>query len=107
VEARPQEILFLEEGGVPEWLEELERADQDAYDAIVARLERVEEGNFGDYGPAGDVLELRFRMRGPGYRLYFGRHNDIVIILGAGTKTSQQADIEIASKLWKEYNDAE
>jgi putative addiction module killer protein len=46
-------------------------------------------------------------MRGPGYRLYFGRHNDIVIILGAGTKTSQQADIEIASKLWKEYNDAE
>ena len=65
MEARPQEINFLESGGVEEWLDALEQSDQSAYDAILARLERVEDGNFGDFGPAGNVLELRFRMAGP------------------------------------------
>lgn len=107
MEARPKDIHFLEAGGVPEWLDELEKKDAQSYDAIVARLERVEDGNFGDYGPAGNVLELRFIRTGPGYRLYFGLHDDIVIILRAGTKKTQSADIEIGNKLWKEYNDAE
>ena len=106
MEARPQEIHFLEAGGVREWLDELEQNDEASYDAIIARLERVEEGNFGDYGPAGSVLELRFLMTGPGYRIYFGQHNDMVILLRAGTKKTQQADIKIANKLWREYNDA-
>jgi putative addiction module killer protein len=106
VEARPQEINFLEAGGVEAWLDELELSDEAAYDAIVARLERVEDGNFGDYGRAGNVLELRFRMAGPGYRIYFGRHDDIVVLLRAGVKKTQDADIAVANELWKEYNDA-
>lgn len=107
MEVRPKDIHFLEAGGVVEWLDELEKRDTKSYDAIVARLERLEDGNFGDYGPAGNVLELRFRMTGPGYRLYFGLHDDIVIILMAGTKKTQDADIMLANRLWKEYNDAE
>lgn len=80
--------------------------DTAVYDAIIARLERVEEGNFGDCGPVGGgVHELRFMMTGPGYRVYFGEHDgDIVIILGAGVKRTQDADIEAARKLWAEYN---
>jgi putative addiction module killer protein len=105
VEARPREIVFLEAGGVPEWLDNLEITDQDAYDTIIARLERVEDGNFGDYGPVGKILELRFIKTGPGYRLYFGTHKDIVVILWAGIKKTQDSDIRIANKLWKEYND--
>jgi putative addiction module killer protein len=107
VEVRPKDILFLEAGGVTEWLDELEARDPESYDAIIARLERVEEGNYGDYGPAGKVLELRFLKAGPGYRLYFGEHNDIVVILKAGTKKTQDADIKVANNLWKEYNDAD
>jgi len=64
------------------------------------------KGNYGDYGPAGKVLELRFFMKGPGYRLYFGEHNDIVILLRAGTKKTQDVDIKTANELWKQYNDA-
>jgi putative component of toxin-antitoxin plasmid stabilization module len=41
---------------------------------------------------------------GPGYRIYFGRDGDqIVILLGGGTKKRQQKDIEAARILWKEY----
>lgn len=86
-------------------MDELEKSDNEAYDAIIARLERVEDGNLGDYKPAGDVLELRFLNTGPGYRLYFGIDGDLVIILWAGTKKTQDSDIKIAEKLWKEYKD--
>ena len=107
MEARRREILFLEAGGVTEWLEKLETKDVEAYDAIIARLERIEEGNLGDFGPAGKVLELRFIKTGPGYRIYFGEHNDIVIILKAGTKKTQDADIREANRLWQQYNDVD
>jgi putative addiction module killer protein len=93
-------------GPTAEWLDALERKDTVSYDAIIARLERVEEGNSGDCEPAGSVMELRFLMTGPGYRLYFGQHDDMVIILRAGTKKTQEVDIKIANKLWKEYNHA-
>jgi putative addiction module killer protein len=86
-------------------MDALEREDADMYDVIVARLERVEDGNFGDCGPVGGgVSELRFMRTGPGYRVYFGEHDDLVIILRAGTKKTQQADIAIVQKRWREYN---
>ncbi len=83
----------------------VESRDSAAYDAIVARLERVEEGNLGDCGSVGGgVSELRFIKSGPGYRIYFGEHNDIFVVLNAGTKRTQRADIAIAQKLWRKYN---
>jgi len=106
VDARPRDIFFFEAGGVFGWLDDLENTDAEAYDAIIARLERVEDGNLGDYKPAGNVLELRFLQTGPGYRLYFGIDGDLVIILWAGIKKTQEADIKTANRLWKEYNDA-
>ena len=104
-EARPREILFLEEGGFSDWMDALENRDGAMYDAIVARLERVEDGNFGDCGPVGEgVFELRFLKSGPGYRIYFSEYDDIVIVLKAGTKKTQKADISTAQKLWRNYN---
>jgi putative addiction module killer protein len=104
-EARPREILFLEDGRFPEWMDVLENHDNAMYDAIVARLERVEEGNLGDCGSVGGgVSELRFMKTGAGYRIYFGEHDDIFVVLKAGNKKTQQADIAIAQKLWSKYN---
>ncbi len=41
---------------------------------------------------------------GLGYRIYFGRDDDVLIILlGGGTKVRQQRDIETAVALWGEY----
>jgi len=41
---------------------------------------------------------------GPGYRVYFGKDGEkLVILLGGGSKGKQQADIEAAQALWQEY----
>jgi putative addiction module killer protein len=43
---------------------------------------------------------------GPGYRAYFGKDGDrIVILLAGGTKKRQQNDIDTASALWREYKE--
>jgi len=49
------------------------------------------------------VLEYRIDW-GPGYRVYFGRDGDVLVILLTGsTKKRQQRDIETAKGLWAEY----
>ena len=41
---------------------------------------------------------------GPGYRIYFGKTgNELVILLGGGTKKMQSKDIKKAQTLWAEY----
>jgi putative addiction module killer protein len=41
---------------------------------------------------------------GPGYRVYLGKDGEkLVILLGGGTKTRQQKDINQAKELWQEY----
>lgn len=67
-------------------------------------LARIETGNLGDVKSVGDgVLERRINF-GPGYRVYFGRDGDeVVILLTGGTKRRQQSDIKAAKALWVEY----
>jgi len=71
---------------------------------VVTALVRMEQGNFSDTKTVGGgVLEYRIDF-GPGYRVYFGRDGDrLVILLGGGTKKRQKNDIETARTLWKEY----
>ena len=71
---------------------------------VATALVRMEQGNFSTAKGIGDgVLECRIDF-GPGYRIYFGRDgNALVILLGGGTKKRQQKDIENAKNLWKEY----
>jgi putative addiction module killer protein len=67
-------------------------------------LARIEVGNLGDTKSVGDgVLERRVDW-GPGYRVYFGRDGDqIVVLLAGGTKKRQAADIRRAQSYWAEY----
>ncbi|MCY4362019.1 MAG: type II toxin-antitoxin system RelE/ParE family toxin [Gammaproteobacteria bacterium] len=71
---------------------------------IQTRIDRVEIGNFGDCKSVGrGVFELRIDF-GPGYRLYFGRDgDDLVIVLGGGTKKRQSRDIAQAQIHWDTY----
>jgi putative addiction module killer protein len=70
---------------------------------IDRRVNRLRKGNPGDCSPIGGGLsEMRIHY-GPGYRVYFDDSGpEIIILLCAGDKSTQQADIERAKKLAKE-----
>lgn len=80
--------------------------DAAARKRIGARIDRLAFGNFGDAkSVGGKVFELRLDF-GPGYRIYFVRHGDtIVILLCGGDKDSQVRDIETARVLAKALGD--
>ncbi|APO71559.1 addiction module killer protein (plasmid) [Rhizobium gallicum] len=83
------------------WLEDLK--DRRARDRVLARLRRFELENFGDAKPVGSgVSEARIDY-GPGYRLYFVRQADVVVVmLCCGDKASQKRDIATAKAMAKE-----
>lgn len=62
------------------------------------------DGNFSGTKPEGEgVSALRLDF-GPGYRIYFGRDGDfLVILLAGGSKRRQDKDIQLARALWAEY----
>jgi len=67
---------------------------------ILVRIERLAAGNSGDVKPVGEgVSELRINY-GPGYRVYFTkRGQEIVILLAGGDKRTQSKDIKAALRL--------
>lgn len=85
------------------WFEEL---DGGTRARISVALDRLEQGNFSAVkGIGAGVFELRMDF-GPGYRAYFGKDgNRIVILLGGGTKKRQQNDIDSACALWRQYKE--
>lgn len=82
----------------------LERQNSETRARVQTRIDRMELGNLGDHrGVGAGVFELRIH-RGPGYRLYFGRDgDDLVVLLGAGTKQRQARDINRALADWRAY----
>ena len=71
---------------------------------ILMRLRRLEQGNFGD---SKHIRERLYELRlffGPGYRIYFGKGDDaIIVLLTGGDKRSQDNDINTALQYWKDY----
>lgn len=85
-----------------DWLVSLR--DKQAQAKLRIRLKRLEAGLFGDCESVGDgVFELREHL-GAGYRVYFGRHgHTVVILLCAGSKKTQTADIRAAKAYWADW----
>jgi putative addiction module killer protein len=73
---------------------------------LARRLERAQRGALGDVKPVGDgVFEMR-EFFGPGWRMYYVRCGDVlVVMLGGGDKSSQQADIAAAQALARTLTD--
>ena len=78
--------------------------NKEAAAKVSVALERMEAGNLGDHKPVGQgVIERRIHF-GPGYRIYFGRDGDTLIVLvGGGTKARQNTDIKHAQETWAQY----
>jgi putative addiction module killer protein len=87
---------------VTDWLRGLR--DMRARAQIEVRLRRVSTGNFGDCKAVGEgISELRIDI-GSGYRVYYGRHGQaLVILLCGGDKASQQTDITQAKDYWADW----
>jgi putative addiction module killer protein len=80
--------------------------DERARVLIASRLDRLAFGHAGDVEPVGNgISELRIHY-GPGYRIYFQkRKNTIIILLCGGSKSTQAKDIKTAKRLAEEWSE--
>ncbi|CAN7370436.1 type II toxin-antitoxin system RelE/ParE family toxin [Aminobacter ciceronei] len=83
-----------------EWLDGLK--DQRAQERIAIRIVRLQSGLIGDAKYFDGIGELRIDY-GPGYRVYFvKRGNEVVILLCGGDKSKQSKDIKRAIRMSQE-----
>ena len=82
--------------------------DDRAKAKIALRVDRLAVGNPGDVKPVGGGLsEMRIDY-GPGYRVYYGKHGDrIILLLCGGTKHGQSRDIKKAKALFATWKTSE
>jgi putative addiction module killer protein len=80
------------------WIDGLQ--DIRARARILVRIERLKAGNSGDVKPIGEgISELRIEY-GPGYRVYFKKIGQkVIILLAGGDKKTQPKDIKTAISL--------
>jgi len=84
-----------------DWVDTL---NNQAATKVLTAVERMRVGNLGDHKSVGKgVLERRIDY-GPGYRIYFGRDGDkLIVLVGGGKKSRQNSDINNAQTMWAEY----
>jgi len=80
--------------------------NKDIKHRVQERLDRIALGNLGDHKPITNshgVSELRLSF-GAGYRIYYGKKNNkVIILLCAGSKSTQKKDIKKAIGYWLDY----
>jgi putative addiction module killer protein len=83
------------------WFDDL---DPTAAAKVTTALARIEQGNLSRAkGVGAGVFESTIDF-GPGYRIYFGKDGEtLVILLGGGTKKRQAHDIALAHERWADY----
>lgn len=95
---------YLDQHGHSPFAEWFEGLNSLAAAKVTTALIRIEQGNFSNVkGVGSGVYETRIDF-GPGYRVYFGKDGDtIIILLGGGTKKRQKKDILAAQECWRDY----
>lgn len=97
---------YLDSNGHSPFAEWFSGLDPPAAAKVTTSLVRIEQGNFSNTkGVGAGVFECRIYF-GSGYRIYFGKDGDaLVILVGGGTKRHQDADIKVAHERWKDYKE--
>ncbi len=94
----------MDERGDSPFAQWFDLLDATAAAKVAVSLYRMEQGNLSRVkGVGGGVFECKIDF-GPGYRIYFGKDGEeIVILLGGGSNKRQAADIEAAISCWQAY----
>ena len=84
----------------------LQLKDERVRGLIAFRLDRLVFGHAGDVEAVGHgISELRIHY-GPGYRIYFHKRGDtIIVLLCGGDKSTQAKDIKTAKRLAAEWSE--
>jgi len=78
--------------------------DERAEARILVQLDRLRIGLPGDWKSLGAGLYELGIHEGKGYRVYFGREGEaIVLLLSGGDKSTQRRDIDLARAYWRAY----
>lgn len=95
---------YLDAKGESPYGKWFDRLNATAAVKVATATHRMEHGNFSAVkGVGAGVFEYRIDF-GPGYRIYFGKDGDrLVILLVGGTKKRQDADITAAKEYWQDY----
>jgi putative addiction module killer protein len=95
---------YLDRDGRSPFREWRSKLDPEARRKVTTALYRVGLGNFSNVqGVGAGVFECKINF-GPGYRVYFGKDGDLVVILlGGGMKQRQQNDISLALDRWQDF----
>ncbi len=95
---------YLDAEGKSPFAEWFDRLNVAAAVKLTTAVHRMEQGNFSNVkGVGAGVYEFRINF-GPGYRIYFGKDGDrLVILLAGGTKKRQDSDIAAAKANWSDY----
>ena len=91
-------MRVLKTDGYRDWIDRLK--DHAGRARILMRVDRLIHGNPGDHrNLTNGVSELKVDV-GPGYRVYFSKRGDcLLLLLAGGDKSSQEKDIARAIRL--------
>jgi putative addiction module killer protein len=97
-------LEYLDPNGRSPYAEWFDSLNAPAAAKVVVATAKLAQGNLSNARSVGEgVQEYRIDF-GPGYRIYFGKDGErIVILLGGGTKKKQQRDISDAISRWQDY----
>ena len=95
---------FAKENGAAPFEDWLNKLDYPMQAAVARIIQRVAKGGGKKSVKAlkQDLFEIKM-PQGPGYRVYFAKEKDVIILLFGGGKKSQSRDIGKAEKYWRSY----
>lgn len=101
----PVEVLeYLDRGGHSPYADWFDSLSSPAAAKMAVASIRMSSGNFSKVKGIGSGVYEYVIDFGPGYRVYFGKDGEqLVILLGGGSKKRQQKDINRAIELWEDY----